>query len=344
MDELVATEKPAPQAAELRPYTAAELKAAVLAKLTYSVGKAPEVASPRDWFLAVAFATRDIMVERWLESTNGVYADGRKRVYYLSLEFLIGRLLFDAMTNLGIAEPMAEALDGLGVNLARSAPHRARRGARQRRPRPPRRLFHGQHGDALDRRAWLRHPLRQRPLPPDHPRRLAAGDAGGLARQRQSVGVRAPRIQLRHRLRRLGRDDAGRGRTRPPRLASRPRRSKRSATTRRSSAGAAGTSTRCACGRRARPTRSSSTPSTPATMSARFPTTCGRRRSPRSSIRATPRRPARNCGSGRNISSPPRRCSISFAATSSSTATCARSASTRPSSSTTPIRRSPSPN
>ncbi|HEX9170808.1 MAG TPA: glycogen/starch/alpha-glucan phosphorylase [Roseiarcus sp.] len=107
-----------PQAAELRPYTAAELKAAVLAKLTYAVGKAPEVASPRDWFLAVTFATRDIAVGRWLESLNAVYADGRKRVYYLSLEFLIGRLLFDAMTNLGVAEPMAEALDQLGVNLA----------------------------------------------------------------------------------------------------------------------------------------------------------------------------------------------------------------------------------
>ncbi len=100
-----------------KPYTASELKGAVLAELTYSVGKVPEVASPRDWFLAVAFATRDIIVERWLDSTAGAYADGRKRVYYLSLEFLIGRLLFDAMTNLGIAEPMAEALHDLGVNL-----------------------------------------------------------------------------------------------------------------------------------------------------------------------------------------------------------------------------------
>ncbi len=97
--------------------TVAELKASVLAKLTYSVGKVPEVASPRDWFLAVAFATRDLVVDRWLHSTAEVYADGRKRVYYLSLEFLIGRLLFDAMTNLGVAEPMAEALQELGVNL-----------------------------------------------------------------------------------------------------------------------------------------------------------------------------------------------------------------------------------
>ena len=117
MDQLVTTDKPAQQQAEMRPYSAAELKAAVLAKLTYAVGKTPELATPRDWFLAVTFATRDIIVGRWLESLNGVYIDGRKRVYYLSLEFLIGRLLFDALTNLGVAQPMAEALDELGVNL-----------------------------------------------------------------------------------------------------------------------------------------------------------------------------------------------------------------------------------
>ena len=108
----------APVRATVSPHTAAELKEAVLAKLTYSVGKIPKVASQRDWFLAVAFATRDIVVDHWLRSTTASYADGRKRVYYLSLEFLIGRLLFDAMTNLGIVEPMREALEELGVNLS----------------------------------------------------------------------------------------------------------------------------------------------------------------------------------------------------------------------------------
>src|ERR1700733_10403767 len=117
MDQLITTDKPTQQQAEMRPYSAAELKAAVLAKLTYAVGKTPALATPRDWFLAVTFATRDIIVGRWLESLNGVYVDGRKRVYYLSLEFLIGRLLFDALTNLGVAQPMAEALDELGANL-----------------------------------------------------------------------------------------------------------------------------------------------------------------------------------------------------------------------------------
>ncbi len=102
----------------VRRYGAEELKTAILAELTYSLGKNAVAASQRDWFLAVAFATRDIIVERWIESTNGIYDDDRKRVYYLSLEFLIGRMLFDAMTNLGIVEPMTEALSQLGLDLA----------------------------------------------------------------------------------------------------------------------------------------------------------------------------------------------------------------------------------
>ena len=133
--------------ARAEPRTPAELKEVILAKLSYSVGKIPEVASPRDWFLAVAFATRDMIVDRWIESTSAVYADKRKRVYYLSLEFLIGRLLFDAMTNLGVADADGRSAEGAWRQPRRASPPRAGRRAWQRRPRSPRRLFHGQHGD-----------------------------------------------------------------------------------------------------------------------------------------------------------------------------------------------------
>ena len=102
---------------EVRAYTADELKAAVLAKLKFTVGKNPVAASQRDWFLSVAAATRDIIVDSWINSTDRAYTDQRKRVYYLSLEFLIGRLLFDAMTNLGIVEPMTAAMASLGVDF-----------------------------------------------------------------------------------------------------------------------------------------------------------------------------------------------------------------------------------
>jgi len=96
---------------------AATLRQAVVAQLTYSVGKDPAVATQRDWFVATALAARDCIVDRWIPSTRATYVEGRKRVYYLSLEFLIGRLLFDSLNNLGILEPMREALAGLGVDL-----------------------------------------------------------------------------------------------------------------------------------------------------------------------------------------------------------------------------------
>ena len=110
-------ERAAARAGEADGLTPEALREAVLAKLTYSVGKDPVAASQRDWFLAVAYAARDIIVDRWMRSTRETYQDDRKRVYYLSLEFLIGRMLFDSMTNLGILEPMRAALSQLGVDL-----------------------------------------------------------------------------------------------------------------------------------------------------------------------------------------------------------------------------------
>jgi starch phosphorylase len=120
MDHLSPSETPvAPQShADYSPPTAEELKNAILAKLIYWIGKDVVAASQRDWFLAVAFATRDIIVDRWMNSTRETYEDDRKRVYYLSLEFLIGRMLFDALTNLRIVEPMQAALSMIGVDLA----------------------------------------------------------------------------------------------------------------------------------------------------------------------------------------------------------------------------------
>jgi len=93
------------------------MRDAILAKLTYSVGKNPVVASKRDWFIATVLAVRDRIVERWMASTQATYAAKSKRVYYLSLEFLIGRLLADALTQLNLTAPVREALTELGVNL-----------------------------------------------------------------------------------------------------------------------------------------------------------------------------------------------------------------------------------
>jgi starch phosphorylase len=92
---------------------------AVLAKLTYMVGKDQAHAQEHDWLLATALAVRDRIVDRWMEATRRTYRDGRKRVYYFSLEFLIGRLLFDALGNLGLTDTAREALREFGVDLDR---------------------------------------------------------------------------------------------------------------------------------------------------------------------------------------------------------------------------------
>ena len=92
------------------------IKKAILGKLIYAVGKDPEHATTHDWFFATALATRDRMVDAWMDSTRDTYQRDKKRVYYLSLEFLIGRLMGDALNNLGLTEMVREALGDLGVD------------------------------------------------------------------------------------------------------------------------------------------------------------------------------------------------------------------------------------
>ena len=93
------------------------MREAILAKMAYSVGKNPIAATERDWFVATALAVRDVMTRRWITSIHDVYVQKRKRVYYLSLEFLIGRLLFDSMNNLGLTQAVRGALADLNVSL-----------------------------------------------------------------------------------------------------------------------------------------------------------------------------------------------------------------------------------
>src|ERR1700710_290111 len=97
----------------------AALQEAILEKLTYVVGKRRSIATERDWLLATAYALRDQIVDRWLAGIDAAYQKGAKRVYYLSLEFLIGRLLFDNLNNLNQLETMRVALAGLDVDLDR---------------------------------------------------------------------------------------------------------------------------------------------------------------------------------------------------------------------------------
>lgn len=85
--------------------------------LEYRVGKDTYTATQRDWFLVVAYLVRDRMMAQWMRTMRSYYRDDAKRVYYLSMEFLIGRSLYNSLYNLGIYEPVKQALADLGLDL-----------------------------------------------------------------------------------------------------------------------------------------------------------------------------------------------------------------------------------
>jgi len=99
------------------PFSSAQpLRDVILHKLTYDLGKSRKGALDRDWFVATALAVRDRIVDRWIDLTRATYDSGAKQVYYLSLEFLIGRLLRDNVCNLGLVGELHDALEELGVD------------------------------------------------------------------------------------------------------------------------------------------------------------------------------------------------------------------------------------
>ncbi len=85
--------------------------------LVFSSFKTSEAATPRDWYDAASYTVRDHVVERWIKTADAYYRDDPKRVYYLSLEFLIGRMLSNAALNLGIKDELKEGLASLGRDL-----------------------------------------------------------------------------------------------------------------------------------------------------------------------------------------------------------------------------------
>ncbi|MPL73695.1 Maltodextrin phosphorylase [bioreactor metagenome] len=94
--------------------TVETLREEILRHLIYSMGKDAGHASVYDWRMALSFAIRDRIVEPWFAATKQTWEQGHKRVYYLSMEFLIGRMLEDSAINLGMRAACREAIESLG--------------------------------------------------------------------------------------------------------------------------------------------------------------------------------------------------------------------------------------
>ena len=94
-----------------------QFEARITSILRQRIGKNAKAAKAHDWFASTVFALRDDIIDRWIESTSRTQEQAGKRVYYLSLEFLIGRLLRDALSNLGLTDQMRAALAEHGIDL-----------------------------------------------------------------------------------------------------------------------------------------------------------------------------------------------------------------------------------
>ena len=95
------------------------IKESFLKHLMLSLAKSPEHASNLDRYQALALSIRDLMVERWIATKDTYEVKQPRTVYYISLEFLMGRTLGNAMINLGVYDAAVEALKELGLKLER---------------------------------------------------------------------------------------------------------------------------------------------------------------------------------------------------------------------------------
>lgn len=94
-----------------------ELRKSITHHLLSFLGRDPSRARHRDLCKAISYVMRDNLIERWIETQKSYYSRHRKRVYYLSLEFLVGRSLGNSMINLGFEGPLTEAVEQLGYDL-----------------------------------------------------------------------------------------------------------------------------------------------------------------------------------------------------------------------------------
>ncbi|MCD6024791.1 MAG: glycogen phosphorylase [Fibrobacteria bacterium] len=86
--------------------------------LRFTLGKDKYSATPYDKYLALSFAARNQLISRWIRTQQTYYLQDARRIYYISMEFLMGRSLGNALINLGIAESARSAMYDLGMDLA----------------------------------------------------------------------------------------------------------------------------------------------------------------------------------------------------------------------------------
>ncbi len=96
---------------------AERLKSTIISHIEHDLGKDPAYSGVFDHYLGLSYALRDRLMERWVNTQRSYYKRGVKRVYYLSLEFLIGRTLGNTMINLGLEDDSTHIMESLGHKM-----------------------------------------------------------------------------------------------------------------------------------------------------------------------------------------------------------------------------------
>ena len=102
---------------ESMPISADKIKESLASHLHYTLGKDLYSATKRDWFVSVVYTVRDYLMEKWLETHRSYHFEDAKRVYYLSMEFLIGKTLENSLINTGMEEELRKVLKEQGLDL-----------------------------------------------------------------------------------------------------------------------------------------------------------------------------------------------------------------------------------
>ena len=100
-----------------------KLHRSLLDNLTYNLAKDMYSATPRDKFNSVVLSVREMIVKNWINTQQRYYDVNAKRIYYLSLEFLLGRLLRNYVINLGLSDEYGKAVDVLGLSYEDALEH-----------------------------------------------------------------------------------------------------------------------------------------------------------------------------------------------------------------------------
>ena len=126
--KVVKARKPAPKKAKAKPAAGSQVavfRDAVLRHLKSTFARDRVTATRNDWWMATCMAARDQMLERYIDTQAQHASKNVRRVYYLSLEYLMGRVLTNNLVNLQLRDVATEALAELGQNLENIADEEA---------------------------------------------------------------------------------------------------------------------------------------------------------------------------------------------------------------------------